>query len=210
LTTKPVRVTIPENGQETMRSSLTWIVALLLLTLCTLQAEAAERIALVIGNSNYKELGRLPTASADAKAIAATFDALAYKTTLILDANEEDIRKDARTFAKDSQMASIAVVYYAGHGAQVNGENYLLPVDMGIPSNEADIELTGLKVDDLVNSIRSGTKIIFLDACRDNPALFKNLATGRGTPEAGLAATVASKLRPPNPGFHEDADAGEP
>jgi uncharacterized caspase-like protein len=77
-------------------------------------------------------------------------------------------------------------VYYAGHGAQLNGSNYLLPVDIDIPRTEADIQFAGLKVDDLINSIGSGTKIVFLDACRDNPALFKNIVSGRGSSPIGL------------------------
>ena len=75
----------------------------------------------------------------------------------------------------------------AGHGAQVNGENYLLPIDMDIPQTESDIRLSSIKVDDVINSIKSKNKIIFLDACRDNPALVKSLAKGRGSYSRGLA-----------------------
>ena len=82
----------------------------------------------------------------------------------------------------------------------MNGENYLLPVDTDIPQHESDIQLTGLKVDDLVNSIRSETKVVFLDACRDNPALFKNLVKGRGGRSVGLAPTIGSNLSPAKPG----------
>ena len=78
----------------------------------------------------------------------------------------------------------------------MNGENYLLPVDTDIPQHESDIQLAGLKVDDLVNSIRSETKVVLLDACRDNPALFKNLVKGRGGRSVGLAPTVGSNLLP--------------
>jgi hypothetical protein len=118
----------------------------------------------------------------------------------VLDASEQDLRREVRRFASESADADIAFVFYAGHGAQVNGENYLLPVDMEVPRTEPDIQLTGLKVDDLVNSIRSTTKIVFLDACRDNPALFKNLVKGRGASAIGLAPTIASNLRQPKPG----------
>jgi uncharacterized caspase-like protein len=74
----------------------------------------------------------------------------------------------------------------------VNGENYVLPIDIDIPRTESDIQLTGLKVDDLVNSIRAKTKVVFLDACRDNPVLFKNLVKGRGASPTGLAPAIAS------------------
>ena len=145
-------------------------------------ATATERTALVIGNATYSELGVLPNASADAKAIAAVLQQLGYETQLVIDADDARLRKEVRKFAASSDNAKIALISYAGHGAQVNGENYLLPVDIGIPQHESDIQLTGLKVDDLVNSIRSETKVVFLDACRDNPALFKNLVKGRGRP----------------------------
>ena len=111
------------------------------------------------------------------------------------------MRREVRKFASESEKADLAFVFYAGHGAQVNGENYVLPVDMEIPRTESDIQLTGLKVDDLVNSIRARTKVVFLDACRDNPVLFKNLVKGRGAAHpTGLAPAVASNLNPTNPG----------
>ena len=100
------------------------------------------------------------------------------------------MRRAVRKFAGESTKADIALVFYAGHGAQVNGENYVLPVDIDIPRTESDIQLTGLKVDDLVNSIRARTKVVFLDACRDNPALFKNLVKGRGAYPTGLAPAI--------------------
>ncbi len=158
------------------------------------------RFALVIGNSNYAKLPKLSNPTTDARSISATLQKLGYRTQLLLDASESNIRSAVRKFAGESRTANVAVVYYAGHGAQLNGDNYLLPVDMEIPSTDADIELTGLKVDDLVNSIGSNTKIVFLDACRDNPALFKNLVKGRGSAPLGLAPASAAKIGPAKPG----------
>jgi uncharacterized caspase-like protein len=152
------------------------------------------RLALVIGNSNYTDLPKLKNPANDARAIVDALRDVGFDVTLVTDASETNIRRAIRKFADQSDRADVALVYYAGHGAQVNGENYLLPVDMEIPHTEADIELSSLKVDDLVNSIRSTTKIVFLDACRDNPALFKNLVKGRGAIATGLAPTDASHL----------------
>ena len=137
-------------------------------------------MALVIGNSKYLDLPQLKNPANDARAMVNALRGLGFDVTLVTDASEQNIRRAVRRFADQSDQADLALVYYAGHGAQVDGENYLLPVDMEIPRTEADIELSSLKVDDLVNSIRSATKIVFLDACRDNPALFKNLVKGRG------------------------------
>ena len=143
----------------------------------TIQQSRQTRLALVIGNSKYQDLPKLKNPANDAGAIVDVLRGLRFDVTLVTDASELSIRRAVRKFADQSDQADLALVYYAGHGAQVNGENYLLPVDMEVPHTEADIELSSLKVDDLVNSIRSTTKIVFLDACRDNPALFKNLAS---------------------------------
>jgi hypothetical protein len=153
------------------------------------------RIALVIGNSGYSNLTKLSNTANDAQSIADALKKLGYSTRLVLDAPEQVMRQEVRTFANQSNKADVALVFYAGHGAQVNGENYVLPVDIEIPQTETDIQLTGLKVDDLVNSIHSRTKIVFLDACRDNPALFKNLVKGRGAYAAGLAPANGSNLQ---------------
>jgi uncharacterized caspase-like protein len=158
------------------------------------------RLALVIGNSNYANLRKLSNPINDARSIADVLQKLGYKTQLLLDASDQKIRSEVRKFASDSGKADVALIYYAGHGAQLNGNNYLLPVDIDIPRTEADIQFAGLKLDDLVNSIGSGTKIVFLDACRDNPALFKNIVSGRGSSPLGLAPATASNFTPTKPG----------
>lgn len=158
------------------------------------------RVALVIGNSNYTKLPKLSNPTNDARSVADVLQKLGYKTQLLLDASDQSVRSEVRSFAGESRKADVALVYYAGHGAQLNGSNYLLPVDIDIPRTEADIQFAGIKVDDLVKSIGSGTKIVFLDACRDNPALFKNIVSGRGSSPVGLAPASASNLTQTKPG----------
>jgi Caspase domain/PDZ domain len=158
------------------------------------------RIALVIGESRYLNLPKLINPESDARSIAETLQKMGYDTRLLLDAPEDGIRKEIRKFASESSKAEVAIVFYAGHGAQLNGNNYLLPIDIDVPRTEADIQFAGLKVDDLINSIGANTKIVFLDACRDNPALFKNLVKGRGSSPAGLAPASASDFNPTKPG----------
>lgn len=153
-----------------------------------------SRMALVIGNSNYANLPKLSNPANDARAVADTLKSMGYNARLLIDGSEQNIRREVRQFASDSEKADVAFVFYAGHGAQINGNNYLLPVDIDIPRTDVDIQFSGLKVDDLVNSIRSNTKIVFLDACRDNPALFKNLVKGRGGSPAGLAPAAGSNF----------------
>lgn len=159
-----------------------------------------RRLALVIGNSNYVKLPKLPNPTNDARSIAQVLQTMGYQTQLLLDATEDGIRNAIRKFASDLVTADVALVYYAGHGAQLNGSNYLLPIDIDIPRTAADIQFSGLKLDDLVNSIGSNTKIVFLDACRDNPVLFKNIVAGRGSSPIGLAPASASNFAEAKPG----------
>ena len=166
----------------------------ILILLATNSFASSDRIALVIGNSKYAEFGVLANPANDARDINKVLTEMGYKTRLVLDANESTIRKEFRNFAAQSDSASIAIVFYAGHGAQVNGENFLLPVDMDIPKRDSDIQLSALKVDDVISSIKSKTKVVFLDACRDNPALVKSLSKGRGSYRGGLAPTNSTSL----------------
>ena len=151
-----------------------------------------DRIALVIGNSNYQHLSKLDNTINDAKAIQKSLGEIGFKTFIATDISSNEIRKSIRKFALESKNSEIALVFYAGHGAQVFGENYLLPTDMEVPKIESDIQLSGVSIDDLLNSLGSKTKIVFLDACRDNPALIKSLSKGRGSYQNGLAPPKSS------------------
>ncbi|MEN9656522.1 MAG: hypothetical protein RL311_1509, partial [Bacteroidota bacterium] len=153
---------------------------------------ANEKVALIIGNSNYQHLSKLNNTINDAKAIQKSLNDIGFKTTIATDITSEETRKQIRKFSLESKDSPIALIFYAGHGAQVFGENYLLPTDMEIPKIESDIQLTGISVDNLLNSLGSKTKIVFLDACRDNPALIKSLSKGRGSYQNGLAAAKVS------------------
>ncbi|QDD00529.1 caspase family protein [Candidatus Methylopumilus planktonicus] len=155
---------------------------------------SAEKIALIIGNSKYQNLGSLNNTTNDAKLIEKNLKEIGFKTQIILDANEQQTRKVIRSFAIESENTNIALIFYAGHGAQVFSQNYLLPTDIDIPKRESDIQLSGIKVDDIINSIHSKVKVVILDACRDNPALIKSLSKGRGSYHSGLAPAKNSSL----------------
>lgn len=159
------------------------------------------KTALVIGNSKYEQLGTLSNTINDATAVNKALQEIGFKTTLITDQSEAAIRKSIRKFSTDSNNSDIALVYYAGHGAQVNGENYLLPSDIDIPKKETDIQLSSIKVDDLLNAINAKNKVIFLDACRDNPALYKNISKGRGGNNRGLAQANTDRLEDKSSGI---------
>ena len=161
-------------------------------------AATSQRLALIIGNSKYSNLGQLDNTINDARGIEKSLKEIGFKTRIVTDADESSMRKAIKSFATESIGSSISLVFYAGHGAQINGENYLLPVDMEVPKSESDVLLSGLKVDDVVNVLKSRTKVIFLDACRDNPALLKSLTKGRGSFRGGLAAAKSSSYESSN------------
>ena len=96
------------------------------------------RLALVIGNSDYINLPRLANPANDARAVADELAKMGYQTRLLIDASEQKIRREVRQFASDSTKAEVALVFYAGHGAQVNGNNYLLPTDIDIPDSKSE------------------------------------------------------------------------
>jgi len=182
------------NFQLAMKQLKSFLFLLLILAHCSGLVFAADRVALVIGNSKYEHLGTLPNTLNDAQSISASLKDMGYETTTLIDASDVVFRRELRNFSIKSSNASLAVVFYAGHGAQVNGENYLLPIDVEAPKRESDIRLSSIKVDDVINSIQAKTKVIFLDACRDNPALVKSLASGRGAYRGGLAPANGSSV----------------
>ena len=182
------------NKQSTIGLSfVTCLLILIFQVFVTNHASAAtERMAVVIGNSNYLNIGKLQNTKNDATDIQRNLSQIGFKTKLVLDADEVALRRAIKSFASESSDSKIALVYYAGHGAQINGENYLLPTDLEMPKREADIQLSAIKVDDVLNSLKSSVKIIFLGACRDNPVLSKSLSKGRGAFRGGLAAAKSS------------------
>ena len=117
------------------------VLFFLLLISVSVFSFAANRIALVIGNSNYSEIGKLENPRQDAIDVSKTLQEMGYKTSLILDAGEAKLRKEARSFSALSESSDLALVYYSGHGAQINGVNYILPTDLELPKSESDIEL---------------------------------------------------------------------
>ena len=109
------------------KKAITALSVLLAFVLSVGSACAQERIALIIGNSNYDQLGTLANTKNDAQEINASLEAMGYQTKLVLDASEVTLRKEIKNFASSSEKSNLSLVFYAGHGAQINGENYILP-----------------------------------------------------------------------------------
>src|SRR5712672_2685746 len=134
-------------------------------------AFAEKRVALVIGNSAYQKVAKLPNPANDAAAVAAMlkaagFDSVESKANL----SAVDLRKALRDFGSKARDADMAVVYYAGHGIELDGTNYLIPVDAALET-DADVLDETLPLDRVLFAVEPAKqlRLVILDACRDNP-----------------------------------------
>jgi uncharacterized caspase-like protein len=132
--------------------------------------DPGRRIALVIGNSGYKVVGELPNPRRDAALVAASLKQDGFETTLVTDATRQVMVDALRVFRDKADTADWAVVYYAGHGIEVGGTNYLVPIDAHLRSDidAADEAIALGRVLDTVAGAKK-LKLVVLDACRDNP-----------------------------------------
>lgn len=148
-------------------------------------AYAENRVALVIGNSAYRAVAALPNAQNDARGMAGLLSEAGFDVTHSPDQSQDDLRKTISQFAKKlagKGPDTVAVVFYAGHGIQVDGENFLVPVDID-PQLEADVPLQAVRLNDLLNTLNATPnkmRILMLDACRNNPFPAIKETTGRG------------------------------
>jgi hypothetical protein len=149
---------------------------------------AKPRLAFVIANADYANIGRLRNPAADGELVASALKAAGFEVTFLRNVSDTSMRAAMRQIARESTKSDVTLVYYAGHGVQIGGVNYLLPVDLPAPEGEDDIRLASLSADDVLSVIKSPYKILVLDACRDNPVLGRALAKGRGASyKRGLA-----------------------
>ena len=134
-------------------------------------AFAAKRVALVIGNSAYQNVAALPNPANDAAAVADMFKKAGFDTVdLRRDVGSLDMRRALRDFYDKAASADIAVVYYAGHGIEVDGTNYMVPVD-AVLKRDRDVDDEAVSLDRILESVEQAKqlRLIILDACRDNP-----------------------------------------
>ena len=157
-----------------MRALRLAIFYFVLLTACCLNTVAAlaeKRVALIIGNSNYEKVARLLNPANDAALIAETFESAGFDTVeLRRDLKVADMRRTLRDFMDKSREADVAVVYYAGHGIEVDGTNYLVPVD-AVLERDVDVYDEALTLERVLVSVEPAKqlRLVILDACRDNP-----------------------------------------
>ena len=131
---------------------------------------AQERIALVIGNGDYAFVSKLKNSVNDARKISETLDGIGFQVTTLLDAPRDEIAEALADFSFRSEVADLALIYYAGHGVAVEGRNFLIPVDALISRN-SELAEKAIDMNDLLASVDRARKmrIVILDSCRNNP-----------------------------------------
>jgi hypothetical protein len=169
-------------------------LALLLILLLAGAAQADRRVALVVGNDAYAEVPQLLKAGNDAEAVATTLSAQGFEVILVQDADRREMNRRLSQFTGQLRPGDTALVFYAGHGVEIDGENYLLPVDIVAPdSGDSDfVASEAIALSDLLDRVRAtGARatIAIIDACRDNPF---ETATGRSIGGARGLGRVAA------------------
>jgi len=167
-------------------------------------ASRERRVALVIGNSSYRNTSLLANPTNDARAISAALRSVGFQTVNVaLDATRAQMTEALRRFAAQSAESDWAVVYYSGHGVEQNGTNYLIPVDAHL-ANDSDIESSAVPLDDILASVDKAKrlKLIMLDACRNNPFQGQTRVSASITPKA------PPKLASNSPSLEIPAQAG--
>ncbi|MGE0116925.1 MAG: caspase family protein [Dongiaceae bacterium] len=156
-------------------------------------AETPRRVALVIGNAAYLSLPQLRNPVNDAAALAGTLSGIGFEVVSVDDTNRDSLTAAVERFGEISRGADIAVFYFAGHGVQVEGTNYLLPVDATLGS-EDDLRAQGLDVDRVIEKFKAAAPrsgVLILDACRDNPLPVGVAGATRGLKIAALTSGLA-------------------
>jgi tetratricopeptide (TPR) repeat protein len=169
------------------------------------QPAGPRKVALIIGNGAYKNVAPLDNPPRDAKLIASTFRDLGFATvTLAPDLGRDKFFASLHEFGLEAEKADWAVVYYAGHGMEIGGVNYLIPVDARLKA-DSDAETQAVALEQVIAAVAGARKLrlVMLDACRDNPfekTMQRTIAlklVNRGfsniEPEAGFMVVYAAK-----------------
>lgn len=157
---------------------LKW-AALVVLALVSVPAQAASRVALVIGNAAYAHAPTLANPLNDAADIGATLARLGFSVTRLRNADYATLRRGLQEFTRTASGSEVALVYYAGHGIEVDQRNYLVPVDARLVTDQ-DVEFETVPLDLVLRSVEraAGLRLVILDACRENPFAASMRRTG--------------------------------
>lgn len=162
------------------------LVAAAWLGVSAVPSAAAERVALVIGNAAYEHTDPLHNPENDARDMARVLAELDFEVIEGLNLDKNAFGTKLKEFSRAARGAEVTLLFYAGHGLQVDGENYLVPVDAKL-EEEVDLRLEAFELAAFIRQMRSPTNLVFLDACRDNPL------AGTLARSMGLSRSVARK-----------------
>jgi tetratricopeptide (TPR) repeat protein len=155
-------------------------------------AQHERRVALVIGNGTYENAPVLPNPRNDAVDMAGVLRKLGFDVIDGHDLDRREMEKKIREFSRKIEKADLALFYYAGHGLQITGKNYLVPIDAKL-EREGDLSFEAIDVDVVLQQLENGPRanLVFLDACRNNP-LARNLSRSLGIRSAAVGMGLAS------------------
>lgn len=173
---------------------LRYLLATALLLLWQPSWAAPARYALVLANGSYST-GALKNPHSDADLMAATLQGVGFTVERRNDVGRTDMYEAVRSFTASLPQGAIALVYYAGHGMQINGKNYLIPIDM-VPTSEAGVAMRAFSATTLTEKLgasKAGVSIVILDACRNNPFRPAPSRASRSFEGLGLAKIVTPR-----------------
>ncbi|MBR0830403.1 caspase family protein [Bradyrhizobium manausense] len=185
-------------------------------------ASADKRVAFVVGNAAYKNVPQLPNPAIDSKSMARVLRNVGFEVVEGANLTRDAMTAKLLEFGKKSEGADVAVFFYAGHGIAVNGINYLLPIDADLKS-EMDVKLgAAINVDVTLDQTMADAKVklVFLDACRDNPFAAKirsakatrtvSVQTGLAEMKSGEGTLIAFATGPGQTALDGEAGTNSP
>jgi len=175
------------------------------------QTKAEQRVALVIGNGRYKA-SPLRNPVNDAKAMAETLGEVGFEVTSKYNLAQKELKRAIKAFGKKLKKGGVGLFYYSGHGMQVNGTNYLIPVDAEVES-EADVDIEAVPVGAVLarmQGARNRLNIVILDACRNNPfaTSFRSASKGLSFMNAPSGTLIAYATAPGSVAADGDGENG--
>src|SRR3954452_23861332 len=213
------------DGRARGRMTMRFLIAAVSAATFLVSANAAladRRVAFVVGNGAYKNVAALPNPAVDARSMAKLLRNVGFDVVEGSNLSRDKMTEKLLDFGKKAEGADVALFFYAGHGIAVNGTNYLLPVDADLKS-EMDVKLGAAINVDLTLEQTMGdakVKLVFLDACRDNPFAAKicsakatrsaNVATGLAEMKSGEGTLLAFATGPGQTALDGEAGTNSP
>lgn len=158
-----------------------------------LPAQASERVALVIGNGEYRYAPALPNPVNDANDVGDVLERMGFAVTVIVNSEQSQLRGGLRAFARAAATARIALIFYAGHGIEVEKRNFLIPVEARL-TYDLDVEYEAVPLDLALQTVERARELglILVDACRDNPFVTAMQRSGNATRSVGRGLARAN------------------